>query len=331
MPEMDGIELAREIRRRTGDLPLVLVTSLGWLAPGEAAPDFDAQLSKPLKASQLHDVMSRVLQLPHDEEAPATTTGSEPSQSTIAILLVEDGAVNQTVALNMLTRLGHQADVAWNGLEALEALEQHPYEVVLMDVQMPELDGLGATRRIRERWPDGGPHIIAMTANAMTEDREECLAAGMDDYLAKPIRLEMLAGALEDALRAVEHRASQTAEAAGVAELDPQPLDDLVAMGGTTLLGQVIDAFLAEAPRLLTEMGDAVQPQDATQLRRAAHTLKSNGATLGAIVLTGLCRELEQLAADGRFERAGSLVSRIRSEIVRVERALAGAHPEGQA
>ena len=258
MPEMDGIELAREIRGRTGDLPLVLVTSLGWLAPGEAAPDFDAQLSKPLKASQLHDVMSSVLQLPHDEEAPATTTGSEPGQSTIAILLVEDGAVNQTVALNMLTRLGHQADVAWNGLEALEALEQHPYDVVLMDVQMPELDGLDATRRIRERWPDGGPHIIAMTANAMTEDREECLAAGMDDYLAKPIRLEVLAGALGEALRAVEDRASQTAGAAGVAELDRQPLDDLVAMGGTTLLGQVIDAFLAESPRLLTEMEDAV-------------------------------------------------------------------------
>jgi signal transduction histidine kinase/CheY-like chemotaxis protein len=327
MPEMDGIELAREIRGRTRDLPLVLVTSLGWLAPGEAAPEFDAQLSKPLKASQLHDVMSRVLRLPHDEEAPATPAGSEPGQSTIAILLVEDGAVNQTVALNMLTRLGHQADVAWNGLEALEALEQRPYDVVLMDVQMPELDGLDATRRIRQRWPDGGPHIIAMTANAMAEDRDECLAAGMDDYLAKPIRLEALA----EALRAVEHRASQTAEAVGVAELDRQPLDDLVAMGGTTLLGQVIDAFLAEAPRLLTEMGNSLQHQDATQLRRAAHTLKSNGATLGAIVLTGLCRELEQLAGDGRFERAESLVGQIRSEIVRVERALAEAHPGGQA
>jgi signal transduction histidine kinase/CheY-like chemotaxis protein len=327
MPEMDGIELAREIRGRTRDLPLVLVTSLGWLAPGEAAPEFDAQLSKPLKASQLHDVMSRVLRLPHDEEAPATPAGSEPGQSTIAILLVEDGAVNQTVALNMLTRLGHQADVAWNGLEALEALEQRPYDVVLMDVQMPELDGLDATRRIRQRWPDGGPHIIAMTANAMAEDRDECLAAGMDDYLAKPIRLEALA----EALRAVDHRASQTAEAVGVAELDRQPLDDLVAMGGTTLLGQVIDAFLAEAPRLLTEMGNSLQHQDATQLRRAAHTLKSNGATLGAIVLTGLCRELEQLAGDGRFERAESLVGQIRSEIVRVERSLAEAHPGGQA
>jgi CheY-like chemotaxis protein len=190
---------------------------------------------------------------------------------------------------------------------------------------MPELDGLDATRRIRERWPEGGPHIIAMTANAMTEDRDECLAAGMDDYLAKPIRLEALA----EALRAVEDRASNTA---GVAELDRQPLDDLVAMGGTTLLGQVIDAFLAEAPRLLTEMGDAVhQPQDPTQLRRAAHTLKSNGATLGAALLTELCRELEQLAGDGRFERAESLVGQIRSEIVRVERSLAEAHPGGQA
>ena len=102
-------------------------------------------------------------------------------------------------------------------------------------------------------------------------------------------------------------------------------------MGGTTLLGQVIDAFLAESPRLLTEMEDAVHPQDATQLRRAAHTLKSNGATLGATVLTELCRELEQLAGDGRFERAESLVGRIRSETVRVERALAGAHPGEQA
>jgi CheY-like chemotaxis protein len=202
---------------------------------------------------------------------------------------------------------------------------------VLMDVQMPELDGLDATRRIRQRWPDGGPHIIAMTANAMTEDREECLAAGMDDYLAKPIRLEVLAGALAAALSAVEHRASQTSETAGVAELDRQPLDDLVAMGGTTLLGQVLDAFVAEAPRLLREMGDALQPEDATQLRRAAHTLKSNGATLGAALLTELCRELERLAGDGRFEGAESLVGRIRSETVRVERALAGAHPGGQA
>ena len=335
MPEMDGIELARAIRRRTGDLPLVLVTSLGWLAPGEAAPDFDAQLSKPLKASQLHDVMSRVLQLTRQEVAPPTTTGSEPDPSAIAILLVEDGAVNQTVALTMLSRLGHQADVAWNGLEALEALEQRAYDVVLMDVQMPELDGLDATRRIRERWPDGGPHIIAMTANAMTEDREECLAAGMDDYLAKPIRLEVLAAALGDALRAVEDRASQTAGAAGgagVAELDRQPLDDLEAMGGSTLLGQVIDAFLAESPRLLTEMGNAVHhPQNATQLRRAAHTLKSNAATIGAALLTELCRQLEQLAGDGRFEGAESLVGRISSETVRVERALAAAHPGGQA
>jgi CheY-like chemotaxis protein len=105
--------------------------------------------------------------------------------------------VNQKVALMLLDRLGYRADVAWNGLEAIAALEQRQYDVVLMDVQMPELDGLDAARQIRERWPAGErPHIVAMTANAMQEDRDACFAAGMDDYVAKPIRPELLADAL---------------------------------------------------------------------------------------------------------------------------------------
>ena len=120
--------------------------------------------------------------------------------SSLRILLAEDNAVNQKVALRLLERLGYGADVASNGLEALEALERQPYDVVLMDVQMPELDGLDATRRICERWaPEIRPRIIAMTANAMAEDREACLAAGMDDYVAKPIRPEELENALSRA------------------------------------------------------------------------------------------------------------------------------------
>jgi signal transduction histidine kinase/DNA-binding response OmpR family regulator/HPt (histidine-containing phosphotransfer) domain-containing protein len=351
MPEMDGIELAREVRKRTADLPLVLVTSLGRFPPGEAVRDFDALLSKPLKVGQLHEALSRVLDAPAAEQATATQPADGAGRPELEILLVEDGAVNQTVALGMLARLGLRADVAWNGLEALEALEKRRYDVVLMDVQMPELDGLEATRRIRDRWRDGGPHIIAMTANAMADDREECLAAGMDDYLAKPIRLEALA----EALRAVPGSGEGARVADGVvrdddtgsdgtasddtgtddtgtdpAELDPRPLDDLVAMGGTALRDQVIEAFEAEAAALRTELADAVEAGDADRLRRTAHTLKSNGATLGATAFADLCRELEQRAREGRLDGAASLVERIGSELGRVDRALAAVRSQGR-
>jgi CheY-like chemotaxis protein len=116
----------------------------------------------------------------------------------LRILLAEDNAVNQKLALRLLRQMGYRADVAANGLEAIEALDRQPYDVILMDVQMPELDGLDATRRIVARWPaDARPRIIAMTANAMQGDRELCLEAGMDDYVSKPIRVDELAGALE--------------------------------------------------------------------------------------------------------------------------------------
>jgi CheY-like chemotaxis protein len=123
--------------------------------------------------------------------------GSKPARSSLRILLAEDNAVNQKVALRLLDQLGYRADVVSNGLEALDALERQPYDVVLMDVQMPELDGLGAARQICERWSaDERPRVIAMTANAMPEDRETCFAAGMDDYVPKPIRPDELTQAL---------------------------------------------------------------------------------------------------------------------------------------
>ena len=201
MPEMDGRELAREIRRHRTlqELPLVLVTSLGRLPEARTAEEFSAQLSKPLKASQLFDALMRVFAAQEGDEAGvARGEVGAAETSTLRILLAEDNAVNQTVALALLGKMGYRADVVWNGLEALEALERQPYDVVLMDVQMPELDGLDTTRRICERWPDGArPRIIAMTANALQEDRDACFAAGMNDYVAKPIRAEALADALQ--------------------------------------------------------------------------------------------------------------------------------------
>ena len=200
MPEMDGLALAREIKQRRPELPLVLVTSLGGLPEARSSTEFAAQLTKPLRASQLFDALMSVFA--EDEDAPdtAASDGDGKPVSTLRILLAEDNAVNQKLALRLLERLGYQADLAENGLEVLEALERQPYDVILMDVQMPELDGLDASRRINERWSEGErPRIIAMTANAMQEDREACFAAGMDDYVAKPIRPDELAAALGQA------------------------------------------------------------------------------------------------------------------------------------
>ena len=204
MPEMDGFELAREIRRRREgrELPLVLLTSIADLPRARSAEEFIVQLTKPVRASQLYDALVGVLTEQAEEpaalEAAAGETAAQPSS--LRILLAEDNAVNQKVALRLLDKLGYRADVAANGREALEALERQRYDVVLMDVQMPEMDGLEASRQITERWPaESRPRIIAMTANAMLEDREACFAAGMDDYLAKPVRPEELASALSRA------------------------------------------------------------------------------------------------------------------------------------
>jgi PAS domain S-box-containing protein len=200
MPEMDGLALAREIKRRRPELPIVLVTSLGGLPEARSSSDFAAHLTKPLRASQLFDALMSVFAEHATTPQAAASDGDVKPVSTLRILLAEDNAVNQKLAIRLLERLGYEADLAENGLEVLEALERQPYDVILMDVQMPELDGLDATRRICEQWPEGErPRIIAMTANAMREDREACLAAGMDDYVAKPIRPDELAEALGQA------------------------------------------------------------------------------------------------------------------------------------
>ena len=322
MPEMDGVELAREIRSREAVFPLVLVTSLGRVPPGGSTPEFAAQLSKPLKSSQLYEALVLVLG-GEGSDTPADEALTRPAteQSQLQILLVEDGAMNQTVALGLLRRLGYRADVAWNGREAVEALERQRYDVVLMDVHMPELDGLDATRQIRDRWKkEARPHIIAMTANAMAEDREACFAAGMDDYLAKPIRLDGLANALRAARPS--RGAAEPTGPDGAAELDERALDDLRELGGDDSLGDVIDAFRAEATQLLATIRGSIERGDADALRRAAHTLKSNGATLGARALAEQCRELEEQARSEKLAEATALADSIERELGRVEAAI---------
>jgi PAS domain S-box-containing protein len=328
MPEMDGLALAREIRRYQDEraLPLILLTSIGRLAEARGAPEFSAQLTKPVKASQLYEALVRVLAA---EAAPTSrpSNGDDSRRAAVALrlLVAEDNAINRRLALALLAKLGYQADVVENGREALQALERDVYDVVLMDVQMPELDGLEATRQIRDRFgSSGGPTIIAMTANAMEGDREECLAAGMDDYLSKPIRVDELSRAL-----------------AGCGPRRPEGLDQgalarLVSSFGEDeegwqALGELLDAFLEDAPTQIAALRGAIERGDAEETRRAAHTLKSNAATFGAQSLSELCRELETLGRRGDLGAAPGLLERAENEWEGVREALAAARRAGTA
>jgi signal transduction histidine kinase/DNA-binding response OmpR family regulator len=208
MPGMDGLELARALRQASPKMPRVLFSSLGRKEAGDTEGLFSAYLAKPLRQSQLHDTL--VTLLAADAAQRGAQARGDSSDATrprldarmaerhpLRILLAEDNVVNQKLALRLLGQMGYRADLASNGIEAIECVERQPYDLVLMDVQMPEMDGLEATRRIVARpAPANRPRIVAMTANAMQGDREECLAAGMDDYLTKPIRVDALVDAL---------------------------------------------------------------------------------------------------------------------------------------
>ena len=329
MPEMDGVALAGQIRSRGSerDLPLLLLTSLGRLGEAQSAGVFAAQLAKPLKASQLYNALVRVLASGMAAEEPADgSPDALPAMSSMRLLLAEDNAVNQKVALRLLEKLGYRADVVWNGLEALTALARTHYDVVLMDVQMPELDGLDASRQICARWSrENRPHIIAMTANALPEDRDACFAAGMDDYVAKPIREHELAAALG---RASPRRDRDPGVADREIGLDAAALQNLKELGGVEFLAEVIDVFLADTPALIASLHSSLERRDAEELRRAAHTLKSNASTLGAATLAELCRGVEQRAKEGRFDGLSHDVDQIEHEYATLQDTLASLRSE---
>lgn len=345
MPEMDGLALATALRREpaAAHMPLVLLTSLGRREVAAGAGLFSALLNKPLKPSQLFDALINAFAggvRPAGEPARAPA-GPSPALDAglgarlpLRILLAEDNATNQKLALRLLARMGYEADVATNGVEVLNALELTPYDVILMDVQMPEMDGLEATRQIHARLhdrPAEHPYIVAMTANAMQGDREACLSAGMDDYVSKPIRVESLVEALVRAAEALPERreAGQTAAPLPGAENAPVVLDVVALAGLRDLVGddpaflrELVDSALDDAPALLAEMRRAFDGADMTTLRRAAHTLKSTGAQFGAADFAALCKQLEALAVGGLPGAAAPLVAQVESAWPAVRAAL---------
>ena len=321
MPDMDGLTLAREIRkhRDANTLPLVMLTSIVRHAePG--MEEFAVNLTKPIKPSELFDALMDVFgQQPTAEEKAAPAAQVErPAPGGLRVLVAEDNAVNQQLGVLLLQKLGYRADLAGDGTEALDALERQPYDVVLMDVQMPEMDGMEATRQIHQRWPaDLRPYIIAVTANAMEGDREACLAAGMDDYISKPIREEELAAA-------ISRSAGNRPEAAiSKPVLDPEALQRLrQAIGTDEAVSQLARTFLEDTERILAALRADITSGHAEETRRQAHSLKSTAATFGATDLSGLCRDLESVAETGSLGGARDALARIQDEFARVRAAV---------
>ncbi len=317
MPYMDGEQLAREIRALAGGgaVPLVMLTSLGSRPAVQDGVEFAAYLNKPIKAHLLRSVLEEALGR-QAAALPAAGSGepsasrpvpaqvrrelsTAPESSPLRLLLVEDNAVNQKVATLMLSSLGYRADVAANGVEALAALRRAPYDVVLMDVQMPEMDGLEATRRIRaNQFLTRQPHIIAMTASVLTEDRRACAAAGMDDYLAKPVRIEDL----ENALLAVPVVVAQEPPT-----LDLPVVDNLLAKlgGDEDLRTDLFAEFLVDAGAGLEAVRAAATTDDRQEVSARAHSLWSSSQSLGVSRLADMLHKLESAARTANAPLAG--------------------------
>ena len=333
MPGMDGLELATTLRGRIADLPTILASSVPrhdvagdprWDAAG-----IGAVIVKPIKASGLHGALAMVLGVhTGSAEADARETSALDaelaSRHPLRILLTEDNVVNQRLALRLLEKLGYRADVAANGLEAIEALERQPYDLVLMDIQMPEMDGVEATRRILERWPDAErPWIVAMTAEVMQGDREGFLAAGMNDYVAKPIRPQELVAAIRRAPSRAGIEPSADGDGARPA-VDAAVLDRLAeSMGGDdAFVAELIEQFVTDSPALVSAARKGLEAGDAEEVRRAAHTLKSNAATFGANELADRSRSLEMAAKAGELDGGEASLDAVAEELERVHAAL---------
>jgi CheY-like chemotaxis protein/HPt (histidine-containing phosphotransfer) domain-containing protein len=320
LPDMDCLKLAAEIRKLPNcqSLPLMLLSSSR--VRGDDLRPMQLGISifvhKPIRPSQLLDALYRALsiQLQREKRAPALPSldANFARRFPLQLLLADDNPINQKVGLSVLQKLGYRADVAQNGHEVMKALEQKAYDLILMDVQMPEMDGMEATRRIHQRWEEGRrPRIIAMTGNALLGDRERYLEAGMDDYISKPVRIGELQIALERWAKLVCQKtdtAYLTNYAANGKLLDQSltaELSEIPPANGAGMLEELVALFLENAPQRIAQINQFLN--DPHKMAFHAHALKSMSLNLGASKMAGLCQKLEELAHSGNEEGVAKL------------------------
>lgn len=348
MPGMDGIDLARRIKADPAiySTRLVLLTSMGERGDGAKAREagIEAYLTKPVRQSELYDTLATVVGTPETDEyhdAPFVTRHSireRHSNHRVHLLVAEDNPVNQKVAVRMIERLGYGVDVVQDGLQALEALSKSSYAAVLMDVQMPNMDGYEATKEIRRRQgevSDQRTPIIAMTANAMEGDREKAIEVGMDDYLSKPVRQEQLAEVLKrwistergqvevDVSREVADGADDTEVARPT--LDPKVLESLRELqqeGETDILAEIMHLFVEDAPSRIEQLRRAAEDGDAGSVGRISHSLRGSSGNMGARRMQELCEQLQAAGASNDLARVRTLIESLEKEYARARSAL---------
>jgi two-component system sensor histidine kinase/response regulator len=327
MPGMDGFAVAESIREHPDLVGASIMMLTSSARPGDRARCLElgvaSHVSKPIKRSDLFDTIAQVLAhrpgRPRRRKEPAATPPSEGARR-LRVLVAEDNVVNQQVVMGLLDRAGHAAVAVDTGNKVLAALERHDFDLVLMDLQMPEMDGLEATRAIRKRERKTGDHIpiVALTARVVKEDAEACLDAGMDAYVAKPLRARDLFAAIEGVLTPARSAASRRPD---------EPLMDerrlLERVGGDRqALRELVELFLDDAPRLLTRVLEAIEARDAPALQAAAHALKGAVSNFAAPAATQAAARLQQMGESGRLGGAQAGGELLEQELERLRDAL---------
>jgi CheY-like chemotaxis protein len=298
---------------------IILISRAGVEVEGvDRYYDLDiSTVKKPIRPLRLENKILELLNRQTGETKKETQPVAAPDESGLAavpkVLVVEDNDINRKVALVMLEKLGIRADYAENGVGAIEKLGKQPYDLIFMDLQMPELDGLQASKIIRQSSSLNQPWIVAMTANAMRGDREKCLAAGMNEYLSKPIRMEDIAHILRLHSRAMRKSAAEAGKPQAAAPASRNSFHSGISWD--TEIGQeLIRLFLEDTPARINAIREAIQTENCSALQKAAHSLKGSALTFGEAQLAEICEQLEIMAFANRMPGSGRLLQSLEDE-----------------